>query len=101
VLLLGFLPQSQVMRGMGVFCAIFGFRSVAPLACSFEEGFIGTTGENTGGLRKRLNRQAQMAFLRRDATRWRKTCNGFGEEMRRFCGRVATMRAETLIFNIN
>jgi hypothetical protein len=31
VLLLGFLPQSQVMRGMGVFCAIFGFRSVAPL----------------------------------------------------------------------
>jgi len=61
------------------------------LVIAEQEGFIGTTGENTGAFHKILNKQGKMASSWRDATPIGKRCNGYAEELRRFFGRVVAV----------
>jgi hypothetical protein len=93
------LPGLGFSLSSGARAAVSPFLSCLGIPC--EEGFIGTTGENTGRLRKALNSKVKMRFSRRDATPSGERCDGFTKVMPRFFGRVATVRVEVWISNIS
>src|SRR6185437_3184558 len=69
----------------------------SPVSCqSFRRGFLQVTTGRYRSLRNTLNRKEFFEHHGRDATLWRKRCEGGMEELQRCSGRDATGRGKAM-----